>query len=47
MSSTIRITFALCTVAFLAACAGAKQEEVVYQDEPALTTEPVYNSKWK
>lgn len=47
MSSTIRITFALCTVAFLAACGGAKQQEVVYQDEPALSTEPVYTNKWK
>lgn len=46
MSSTIRITFALCTVAFLAACA-AKQEEIVYQNEPAVTTDPVFESKWK
>ncbi|RID93950.1 hypothetical protein D2N39_02540 [Gemmobacter lutimaris] len=46
MSSTVRIVFALCTVAFVAACAG-KQEEVVYVDEPQLTTEPVYTGKYK
>ena len=46
MSSTARFAFALCAAAFLAACA-AKTEEVVYADEPQLTTEPVYTGKYK
>jgi hypothetical protein len=33
-------------VAFVAACA-KKAEEVVYVDEPAVTTEPVYTGKYK
>jgi hypothetical protein len=32
-------------VAFVAAC--AKKEEVVYVDQPAVTTEPVYTGKYK
>ncbi|MDR0809351.1 MAG: hypothetical protein LBE86_09565 [Gemmobacter sp.] len=47
MSSTIRITLALCTVAFLAACGSAKKDQPYDQNEPPLTTEPVYTSKWK
>lgn len=44
--SSIKITLlALCTVAFVAAC--AKKEEVVYVDEPAVTTEPTYTGKYK
>ncbi|WP_192931266.1 hypothetical protein [Gemmobacter serpentinus] len=44
MSNGIRVTLALCTLAFLAAC-GAKQDAVVYTNEPAVTTEPVYQGK--
>lgn len=43
MSSKMRIAFALCTVAVLAACA-AKKEEVVYTD-PAVSVEPTYTGK--
>ncbi|MBZ4690368.1 MAG: hypothetical protein V7668_13825 [Cereibacter changlensis] len=39
------VVFALCMVAFVAAC--AKKEEVVYVDQPAVTTEPVYTGKYK
>jgi hypothetical protein len=43
--SSIKITvLALCTVAFVAAC--AKKEEVVYVDEP-VTAEPVDTGKYK
>ena len=39
------VVFALCMVAFVAAC--AKKEEVVYVDQPAaVTTEPVYTGKY-
>lgn len=47
MSNGIRVTLALCTLAFLAACGGAKQDEVVYANEPSVTTEPVYTGKYK
>lgn len=46
MSSTKITVLALCMVAFVAACA-KKAEEVVYVDEPAVTTEPVYTGKYK
>ncbi|MDQ1848451.1 hypothetical protein Q9299_09150 [Gemmobacter fulvus] len=46
MSNSMRIILSLCAVAYLAACA-AKTEEVVYVDEPAVTTEPVYTGKYK
>ena len=45
MSKSNRVLFALCMVAFAAACA-PKQEEVVYVDEP-VSTEPVYAGKYK
>ncbi|WP_203232268.1 hypothetical protein [Gemmobacter caeruleus] len=47
MSNSIRITLAVCTLAFLAACGGAKQDEVVYVDEPAVSNEPVFTGKYK
>lgn len=46
MSKSSVTLFALCTVAFLAACA-KKEEETVYVDEPTVTTEPVYTGKYK
>lgn len=46
MSNSTRIALALCTFAFLAAC-GGKKDEVVYVDEQAVTTEPVYTGKYK
>lgn len=39
-----KVVFAMCMVAFVAACA-KKEEEVVYV-EP-VTTEPVYTGKYK
>ena len=46
MSSTKITVLALCMVAFVAACA-KPAEEVVYVDEPSVTTEPVYTGKYK
>lgn len=43
MSKSTRTIFALCMVAFVAACA-AKEEEVVYV-EP-VTVEPVFTGKY-
>ena len=45
MSST-KILLSLCLVAFVAACAGTK-EEVVYVDEPAVTVEPTFHNKYE
>ncbi len=45
MSKSTKTLLALCTVAFVAACA-PKQSEVVYVDEP-VTTEPTYTGKYK
>ncbi|MEY4304263.1 MAG: hypothetical protein RIT52_438 [Pseudomonadota bacterium] len=45
MSST-KILLSLCLVAFVAACA-AKEEEVVYVEDPAVTVEPTYTGKYK
>ena len=47
MSSPIRVTLAICTLAFLAACGGAKQDDIVYVDEPAVQPEPVFTGKYK
>lgn len=46
MSKSTRTLLALCMVAFVAACGGAKQEEVVYVEEP-VSTEPTYTGKYK
>lgn len=46
MSKSSVTVLALCTVAFLAACA-KKEQEVVYVDEPTVSTEPVYTGKYK
>lgn len=46
MSSTKFTFLAVCMAAFVAGCA-PKVEEVVYVDEPTVTVEPVYNSKYK
>jgi hypothetical protein len=45
MSST-KIVFALCMLAFVAACA-PKPTETVIIDETAVTTEPTYTGKYK
>lgn len=44
MFRTSRAVFALCMVAFVAAC--AVKEEPVYVDEP-ISQEPVYTGKYK
>jgi hypothetical protein len=46
MSTSTKLILSLCTVAFLAACGGSTQEEVVYVDE-AVSAEPVYTGKYK
>ena len=46
MSSTKITLLALAAVAVVAACA-PKTEEVVYVDQPAVTTEPTYTGKYK
>lgn len=46
MSKSMRIVLSLCTVAFLAACGGAKTDEVVYVNEPAVSAEPVFAGKY-
>jgi hypothetical protein len=46
MSSIVRSVLAFSMVAFVAACA-AQEEEVVYVDPPAITTEPTYTGKYK
>ena len=45
MSTSAKTIIALCTVAFMSACA-AKQEEVVYVEEP-VSSEPAYTGKYK
>ncbi|MEH7827069.1 hypothetical protein [Gemmobacter denitrificans] len=42
----MRIVLALGTMAFLAACGGAKQDEVVYVDEPAPITTDAPTTKY-
>ncbi|MFT4150806.1 MAG: hypothetical protein QM656_11480 [Paracoccaceae bacterium] len=46
MSKSSITLVALCTVAFLAACA-KKEQETVYVDQPTVTTEPTYTGKYK
>lgn len=46
MSKSTKTILALCMVAFVAACGGAKTEEVVYVDEP-VSVEPTYTGKYK
>ncbi|MCZ8152291.1 MAG: hypothetical protein O9292_07875 [Rhodobacteraceae bacterium] len=45
MSKSTKTLLALAMVAFVAACA-AKQEEVVYVEEP-VSVEPTYTGKYK
>lgn len=45
MSKSTKLILALCTVAFVAACA-PKESEVVYVDEP-VSVEPTYTGKYK
>lgn len=45
MSKSSITVLAVCTVAFLAAC--AKKEEPVYVEQPTVTTEPTYTGKYK
>jgi len=42
MSNSFKTVMALCLVAFVAACAG-KKEEVVYVEPQPVPAEPVYN----
>jgi hypothetical protein len=44
MSKSTKTLLALCTVAFIAAC--AKKEEPVYVEQP-VSQEPVYTGKYK
>ncbi|MDR7125766.1 hypothetical protein [Pseudotabrizicola sp. 4114] len=46
MSKSTKTLLALCMVAFVAACAGTKEAEVVYVDEP-VSVEPTYTGKYK
>ncbi len=46
MSSTKITLLAFVLVGFAAGCA-KKAEEVVYVDQPSVTVEPTYNSKYK
>ncbi|MFN4130270.1 MAG: hypothetical protein ACK4GC_10735 [Paracoccaceae bacterium] len=46
MSKSTKTILALCMVAFVAACAGPKQSEVVYVDQP-VSVEPTYTGKYK
>ncbi len=41
-----KVVFAMCMVAFVAACA-KKEEEVVYVEPTPVTTEPTYTGKYK
>ncbi|MGL4279959.1 MAG: hypothetical protein ACRCS0_06310 [Albidovulum sp.] len=45
MSNGIRITLAICALAFVAAC--AKKEEPVVVEQPPVTTEPEFTGKYK
>ncbi len=47
MSSTKKLVLALAVLGALAACAKKVEEEVVYIDEPAVSSEPVYTGKYK
>lgn len=46
MSSTKVTVLAVCLTAFVAGCA-KKAEDVVYVDQPAVTTEPTFTGKYK
>lgn len=48
MSSAKITLLVLAMAAFVSACAKEQvQDEVVYVDEPAVTVEPVYESKYQ
>jgi len=46
MSKSIKTILALCTVAFVTACAQPQEEYVVVAPEP-ISEEPVYTGKYK
>ncbi len=46
MSNSIKTLLALCTVAFVAACAQPQEEYVVVEPEP-ISHEPAYTGKYK
>lgn len=46
MSNVLKSLLALCTVAFVAACAAPQEEFVVVEPEP-ISEEPVYTGKYK
>ncbi len=43
MSNSIKALLALSLVAFVAACAGQQEEEVVYVEPTPVEAEPTYN----
>jgi hypothetical protein len=49
MASSTKTILALCTVAFIAACAPQVQEEIVYVEDTSapVSAEPVYTGKYK
>ena len=47
MSSTKITLLSLCMVAFVAACAKTATEEVVYVEEPAMSSDVPHTSKYK
>ncbi|MGR1580241.1 hypothetical protein ACSSNL_02135 [Thalassobius sp. S69A] len=46
MSNALKPLLALCTVAFVAACAAPQEEYVVVEPEP-ISEEPAYTGKYK
>lgn len=46
MSSILKTVVALCSVAYLAACAAPQEEYVVVDPEP-ISDEPAYTGKYK
>lgn len=46
MSSIFKTVLALCSVAYLAACAAPQEEFVVVEPEP-ISQEPAYTGKYK
>ena len=47
MSKNITSMLVLCSVVFLAACAGQKEEEFVVVDPAPISTEPTHTGKYK
>jgi hypothetical protein len=47
MSKNITSMLVLCSVVFVAACAGKKEEEFVVVDPAPISMEPSYTGKYK